>query len=155
VFHAANFSIAFLNQLLIVFFKQPGGAIMAILTAVTSGTHSTNSGSFVPIPGLTLALPEGVGVEVLAILNVPNPFAQGNSNPGGTFGVSVNGTVSPIQATFTYNEVNPPSTGRIPTTLVVPVPLTTTKQTVQALWFGVRGSKVIIDSPATLSVIVA
>jgi hypothetical protein len=63
--------------------------------------------------------------------------------------------VSPIQASFTYNEVNPPSTGRIPTTLVVPVPLTTTKQVIQGMWLGVRGSKVIIDSPATLSAIVA
>jgi hypothetical protein len=125
------------------------------LSAVTSGTQSTNSGSFEPIPGLTLALPEGVGVSALVILNLPNPFAQGNSNPGGTFGVSLNGIVSPIQASFTYNEVNPPSTGRIPTTLVVPVPLTTTKQVVQGMWQGVRGSKVIIDSPATLSVIVA
>jgi hypothetical protein len=49
----------------------------------------------------------------------------------------------------------PSSAGRIPTTLVVAVPLTTTKQVLQGLWFGVRGSKVIIDSPAALSVIVA
>jgi hypothetical protein len=38
---------------------------------------------------------------------------------------------------------------------VVAVPLTTTKQVLQGLWFGVRGSKVIIGSPAALSVIVA
>ena len=36
---------------------------MAILSAVTSGTQSTNSGTFVQIPGLTLTLPEGVGVS--------------------------------------------------------------------------------------------
>jgi mannose-binding lectin len=128
---------------------------MAILSAVTSGTQSTNSGSFVPIPCLTLSLPEGVGISGLVILNVPNPFAQGTNFPGGTFGISVNGTASPVQATFTYNEAVPPSAGRIPTTLVVAVPLTTTKQVLQGLWFGVRDSKVIIDSPATLSVIVA
>jgi len=128
---------------------------MAILFVETTGTQSTSSGSFVPIPGLTLPLTEGVGISALVILNVPNPFAQGNDFPGGTFGISVNGKVSPVQATFTYNEKVPVSTGRIPTTLVVAVPLTTTKQEVQGVWFGVRGSKVIIDTPATLSVVVA
>jgi mannose-binding lectin len=135
--------------------KTTEGAIMAILSAVTSGTQSTNSGSFVPIPGLTLSLPEGVGISGLVILNLPNPFAQGNNTPGGLFGISVNGTVSPVVASFTYNEAVPPSTGRIPTTLVLAVPLTTTKQVIQGMWQGVRGSKVIIDSPATLSVVVA
>ena len=42
---------------------------------------------------------------------------------------------------------------RIPTTLVVCVPLTMTKQTVQAMWHNVRGSTVILDSPSTLSAI--
>ena len=125
------------------------------LYAQTSGVQSTNSATFVPIPGLTLSLPEGVGISGLVILNVPNPFAQGTNFPGGTFGISVNGTVSPVQATFTYNEKVPVSAGRVPTTLVVAVPLTTTKQEIQGMWFGVRGSKVIIDTPATLSVIVA
>ena len=128
---------------------------MAILSAVTSGTQSTNSGTFVQIPGLTLTLPEGVGVSALVILNLPMPYAEGNNYPGGTLGISVNGTVSPIQASFTYNEANPPSTGRIPTTLVVPVPLAPTKQTIQGMWYGVRGSKVIIDSPSTLTAVVA
>jgi hypothetical protein len=128
---------------------------MTVLSAVTNGTQSTTASSFEPIPGLTLTLPEAVGISALIILNLPMPFAQGDSNPGGTFGVSVNGTVSPIQASFTYNEVNPPSTGRIPTTLVVPVPLVTGKLTVQGMWYGVRGSKVIIDSPSTLTAIIA
>jgi hypothetical protein len=122
------------------------------LYAQTSGNLSTNSGSFTPISGLSLTLPEGVDVTVLAILNVPNPYATGNDYPGGTFGISVNGTVSPVQASFTYNESVPPSTGRIPTTLVVGLPLTTQKQTIQAVWQGVRGSTVLLDSPATLSV---
>jgi mannose-binding lectin len=43
------------------------------------------------------------------------------------------------------------STGRIPTTLVVGVPLGIKSQTVTAMWFGVRGSTVHIDSPSTLS----
>jgi hypothetical protein len=123
------------------------------LYAQTTGTQKTNSGSFVPIPGLSFTLPEGVGTAALVILNVPNPYASGNNFPGGTFGITVNGTVSQVQATFTYNEQQPPSTGRVPTTLVVSVPLTLTAQTVAAVWFGVRGSTVIIDTPATLSAI--
>jgi hypothetical protein len=120
--------------------------------AQSSGTQQTNSGSFVPIPGLSVTIPEGVGTSVLLILNVPNPYAKGNNYPGGVFGISVGGTVSPVQACFTYNDQNPGSTGRIPTTLVVSVPLVQTgPQTVLGMWMGVRGSTVIIDTPATLS----
>jgi hypothetical protein len=124
------------------------------LYAQTSGTHTTDSGSFVPIPGLSITIPEGVGIAALVVLNVPNPFAQGNDFPGATFGISVAGAISPVVAVFTYNEKIPPSTGRIPTTLVISVPLTNKKQEVLAMWSGVRGSKVIIDSPATLSGII-
>jgi mannose-binding lectin len=121
--------------------------------AQTGGTHQTNSGSFVPIPGLSVTIPEGVGVTALIILNVPNPYAKGNDFPGGTFGISVNGTVSPVVAVFTYNEQVPPSTGRIPTTLVLGVPLASHKQTIVGMWSGVRGSTVIIDTPASLSAV--
>jgi hypothetical protein len=124
------------------------------LYAQTSGVQSTTSGSFMPIPGLTFSIPEGVGSSALIILNLPNPYATGSDFPGGTFGISVNGAIAPVQAVFTYNEQVPPSTGRIPTTLVVSVPLVQTgPQTIQAVWFGVRGSTVIIDTPATLSAI--
>jgi hypothetical protein len=127
------------------------------LYAQTSGTHQTNSGTFVPIPGLSLTLPEGVGTAAIVVLNVPNPYAKGNNFPGGTFGISVNGTVSPVQAVFTYNEQHPQTTGRIPTTLVVGVPLTQVKggQKVQAVWLGVRGSTVIMDTPSTLSALLS
>jgi hypothetical protein len=124
------------------------------LYAQTSGDQSTNSGSFVPIPGLTLIIPEGAGISALVILNVPNPYARGNEYPGGTFGISVNGTVSPVTATFTYNELVPASTGRIPTTLVISVPLGIKPQTIMGMWFGVRNSTVYIDSPASLSAII-
>ena len=124
------------------------------LYAQTSGPHQTSSGSFVPIPGLTVTIPEGVGSMAIVILNVPNPYATGTNTPGGTFGINVNGVTSPVQATFTYNEQAPTHTGRIPTTLVVGVPLSQKgSQTVQAEWYGVRGSTVIIDSPATLTAI--
>jgi hypothetical protein len=123
------------------------------LYAQTSGGQSTSSASWVPIPGLSFTIPEGVGTSALVILNLPNPYATGKDNPGGVLGISVNGTVSPVVASFTYNEQVPPSTGRIPTTLVVGVPLAGKPQAVAAMWQGVRGSTVIIDSPATLSAI--
>jgi hypothetical protein len=121
--------------------------------AQTSGTLTTNSASYTPIPGLSLVLDLGVDVTALVILNVPNPYATGNNTPGGNFGITVDGQLSPVYASFTYNETVPPSTGRIPTTLVIGVPLSMNPQTVQAVWSGVRGSTVIIDSPATLSVV--
>jgi hypothetical protein len=123
------------------------------LYAQTSGHQSTNSGSFVPIPGLSLTIPEGAGAAALVILNVPMPYATGNNNPGGNFGVSVNGAVSPVVAGFTYNEQVPPSDGRVPTTLVVSIPLASKAQVIAAVWSGVRGGTVRIDSPATLSAI--
>jgi hypothetical protein len=123
------------------------------LYAQTSGTHQTNSANWTAIPGLTLTLPEGVGASALIILNAPNPYATGNSNPGGNFGVSVNGALSAVVATFTYNEAQPTSYGRIPTTLVLSVPLGNKTQTIIGMWSNVRGSTVIIDSPATLSAI--
>lgn len=127
---------------------------MTILNAQTSGTLKTNSAQFTPIPGLTLKLPEGVNVLALVILNLPNPFAEGKDYPGATLGISVNGTSSPVVASFTYGIGQPPSFNRMPTTLVVAVPLTLQAQVIQGLWSGVRGSTVIIDSPATLSAIV-
>jgi hypothetical protein len=85
------------------------------------------------------------------ILNVPLPYASGNDFPGGNFGIEVNCTVSPVVSGFTYNEQQSQATGRIPSTLVVGVPLTPKPQTVTAVWSGVRGSTVHLDSPATLT----
>ena len=119
--------------------------------AQTSGNQSTNSASFVAIPGLSITLPEGVGTMALVFLNVPMPYATGNNFPGGTFGLSINGTISPVQAGFTYNETTPQGTGRIPVTLILGVPLIIGQQTIVAMWQGVRGSTVLIDTPATLS----
>ena len=88
---------------------------------------------------------------MLVILNLPNPYAAGNNYPGATFGISVGGVVSPVVASFTSGEQSPSSSGRVPTTLVVSVALSDSSQTMIAMWSGVRGSTVTIDSPATLS----
>src|ERR1700749_393357 len=107
--------------------------------AQTSGTQSTTSGSFVAIPGLSITLPEGVDTTAIVILNLPNPYAQGNNFPGGMLGISVNGTVSPVQASFTYNEQNPVSRAHSDHARGRRA-LGPESQTVQGVWFGVRGS---------------
>jgi mannose-binding lectin len=84
-------------------------------------------------------------------VNLPLPYATGNDYPGGNVGITVDGTLASVTGGFTYNEQVPPSTGRVPTTLVVSVPLTLTQQKIVAVWSGVRGSTVIIDTPATMS----
>jgi mannose-binding lectin len=97
------------------------------------------------------AIPRGVGDQALVTLNVPNPYAEGSDFPGGAFSITVNGAALPEYASFTYSEQKPQSPGRMPTTLVVAVPLGNQLQEVQALWQGLRGSTVVIDSPASLS----
>ena len=120
----------------------------------TTGNLQTNSTSWTAIPGLTLTIPAGVQIFASITLNVPCPYASGNDFPGGNFGIEVNGKVSPVVAGFTYNEAQPASTGRIPTTLVVGIPLTSEPQTITAVWSGVRGSTVHLDTPATLTALI-
>jgi hypothetical protein len=64
-----------------------------IISAQSSGSQSTNQSAWTPMPGLSIKIPGGAGETVLLILNVPNPYATGNSKPGGNFGIEVNGTV--------------------------------------------------------------
>jgi mannose-binding lectin len=126
-----------------------------LVYAQSSGTNTTNSGSWTPIPGLAVTLPRGVGLSVLLILNVPNPYATGNDFPGGLFGLQVNGATLAPTACFTYNEAVPVSTGRIPTTLTTVVSLNSSEDvSVVAVWSGVRGSTVHIDSPASLTAVI-
>ncbi len=126
---------------------------MPILYAQSPSSASTSSANLTPIPALELKMPLGDGESAVVLLNLPNPYAEGSNFPGATLGISVNGAVSPVVASFTYSEQRPASFGRIPTTLAISVPLTVKPQTVVALWAGVRGSKVIIDTPASLSII--
>ena len=105
------------------------------------------------MPQLSIKIPGGVGETVLVISTCPT-HATGDKNPGGNFGIEVNGTLQAAFASFTYNEVHPPSTGRIPTTLCVPVQVNSAQPlTITAVWSNVRGSTVHIDSPATLSAV--
>jgi hypothetical protein len=84
------------------------------LYAQTSGTQQTDSSTNVPIPGLSLTIPEGVGTAALVILNVPFPYSTGNNFPGGNFGITVNGTLLGVVAGFTYNDRSPAVSGRVP-----------------------------------------
>ena len=125
-----------------------------IVFAETLGGIDTNSSDWTPLPGLFITLPRAAGEHALVILNVPQPYATGNDYPGGQFSIEANGGVLAPFATFTYNEQQPQSTGRIPVTLCVRVALNQSSETpVKAVWRGVRGSTVHIDSPASLSAI--
>lgn len=109
-----------------------------------------NDMQLAPIPGLSLQIPAGAGEQALIILNVPAPYLMHSqiAPPGGgymAFCVSVDGTRLPANAKFTGpNEV------RVPTTLVVAVPLAAKPQTIVGLWGGFD-AYAIIDSPASLS----
>jgi len=120
---------------------------MASVYVETSGKLTTNSSTFVPMGSLAIQLPEGVMDMAIVTLNLPQPYATGDNFPGGVFRISVDGN----EASFTYSGKD--TGGRMPTTLVVGVPLRTKNQTVQAMWHNVRGSTVIVDSPCTLSAI--
>ena len=124
---------------------------MATHYVQTSGVLQTNSGSYVAIPGLTLTLPEGSGVEAIIILNLPNPYAAGNDYPGANLGISVDGTVQSNYACFTYGDPKPALPNRMPTTLVVGVPLGPKPQKIQAVWAGVRGRDGHHRHPASLT----
>lgn len=125
-----------------------------IISAVTSGNFSTSSGSWTPIPGLVLKVPEIVGEGVLFVLNVPNPYASGNNYPGGNFGIEYNGEMQGPFGSFTYSEQAPSASGRVPTTVCVAAVLPAKgPTTVTAMWSSIRNSTVHIDSPATLTMI--
>ena len=125
-----------------------------IISAQTSGSFSTNSGPWTPIPGLVLKVPPIVGEAVLFVLNVPNPYANGNNYPGGNFGIEFYGEMQGPTASFTYSQQSPSTPGRVPTTLSMATVLTRPgPTTVTAMWSAIRGSTVHLDSPVTLTMI--
>jgi hypothetical protein len=125
---------------------------MATTYVQTSGNHQTNSANFTPIPGLTLTLPKGARTEAIIILNVPNPYLMGKGKPtdslGAVFGIAVDGKAPSVIASFTYRQAD--YSRRVPTTLVAGVALTAKAQKIEAMWAGVRGATVHIDSPSSL-----
>jgi hypothetical protein len=123
-----------------------------IVYAQSSGEHYTDSAVLVPIPGLSVTISQGAGPTTTVILNLPQPYAIGNNFPGGNVGISVNGSILPVVGAFTYNEQAPQAPGRLPTTLVATFSPVDKLQIIMGMWSGVRGSRIIIDSPATLTV---
>ena len=70
------------------------------------------------------------------------------------FGISLDGNTLPNVASFISGApIVWPNFPRMPTTLVVAVPLVLKQQKVVALWIG-RGAPVTIDTPASLSVFI-
>jgi hypothetical protein len=130
-----------------------------ILYAETNPVQqTTTNAAFVDMTGLVLNLPaaSAIAKQALVILDVPNPYAIGSNFPGANFRFKVNGNVStalPI-ACFTYFVQNlPGSSGRMPTTLVARIKLGSAPTSVQAVWQSVRNSKVIVDTPCSISAI--
>jgi len=115
---------------------------MTMLHSQANVPQTTTSSAWADILGLQLTLPASSPAHptALVILNVPMPYATGNNNPGANFGIEFNGSVIAAGG-FTYNEKVPPSTGRVPTTVVAVVNLLPIPSTVEAVWSNVRGSK--------------
>src|SRR5262249_16629607 len=147
-------ALAIINPLLLSSSKQRERDHMPMY-AQTTGSHYTTAPVYTPIAGLSIVIPEGVGTMAIVILNVPFPYAEGTAYPGGNFGIAIDGKVSGVTAGFTYSEQKPLAFGRVPTTLVVGIPLALKAQTITGMWQNVRGSKVVIDSPATLTAILS
>lgn len=143
--------------------------VLAVIVGATPGTSANaqilskqitsapiaTSDQYVDIPGLFLNLPPKSGSQnfALIILNVPQPYASGTNFPGLVFAVKVDATVV-AEGGFTYSQQIPPSFGRMPTTIVVRVPLTNSGQIVWARWRTVRNSQGHIDSFASLSAVI-
>jgi len=133
----------------------PDLAAQQLLYAEIQSAPPTTSQQFVPIQGLTFTLPAQSPTQnvALVILDVPQPFSSGNDTPGAQFAITVAGVLV-AHGGFTYTDKIPTSFGRMPTTIVVRVPLVSTQRVVKAEWRSVRNSKAQIDSFASLSAII-
>jgi mannose-binding lectin len=121
---------------------------MPILYAVANPPNQqVTADTFMEIQGLQFNLPASSKARTVAlvILSVTAPYAKGNNNPGINFSL----TVDDIQVAvggFTYEQKEPESFGRFPTSMMVQVPLKPTTQNVEARWSSVRGSTGMIDT---------
>ena len=123
---------------------------MAVLYAEFKGSQQF-LGVPTAIPNLSLMIPEGENTIALVILNVPAPYsviANFTNGRGGKFNIAVDGTILPEYAEYDYlnaiGSQNMPV--RMPTTLVVAVPMLLKPQKVVGL-----AMNCIIDSTASLS----
>jgi hypothetical protein len=123
------------------------------------GVYTTDANVWTPMPIPELLLnpkpANSPAMFALLILAVPNPYASGNNFPGGTFGISVDGNPQLEIGCFTYDTVATSGGPRISVTVVSQLPLDKDDHRVRAIWKGVRGCTVHIDTPATLSAIIA
>ena len=129
---------------------------MRILFSSITAAEPVESNQFVDIEGLTFELPPASATEQVAliILNVPEPFAEGDVDfPGLQFGINVNGRVV-ARGGFTYEMRRPESRARTPFSLVVRVNLRRQASLVRAQWRSVRMRSIgRIDSFASLSAV--
>lgn len=129
---------------------------MRISFSSITAAEPVTSNQFVDIEGLTFELPPASASErvALIILNVPEPFAEGQVDfPGVQFGINVNGRVV-ARGGFTYEMRRPESFARTPFSLVVRVNLRNGRTSlIRAQWRSVRASTGRIDSFASLSAV--
>lgn len=122
-----------------------------ILFAQIAKAPPINSNQFTDISGLSFDLPATSPGQntALVILNVPMAFANGDDFPDVVFGIAVDAMLVATGG-FT-SQTQRGAAGRVPTTLVVRVPLTSQPQFVRGQWSSVRGSTGNIDSFSSLS----
>ena len=129
---------------------------MSFEFAQITSAPNVNSDQFVDIPDLFLDLPQASATQrqALIILNVPQPFAEGNDTPGLDFAITVNDRVVATGG-FTSPMTQPQSFARVPFTLVVRINLRNDGQYshVHAQWRSVRSSTGHIDSFASISAV--
>ena len=91
---------------------------------------TTASRSPLPVPGLSLDIPEGLGLQALVIMNAPQASATGGNVPGGCFVLSVDG--ARVLPALRFGGNSPQMNNVfVPCTLVVAVPLKPVLQKVQ------------------------
>jgi hypothetical protein len=113
-------------------------------------TSSTTANAPVPIPGLSLDVPEGIGALAVIILNAPQASAKGGKNPGGTFFLSIDGTRS-HQAIRFGGSSQSPNGAYVPCTLVAAVALKIKPQKVQVEYFA-EPDATLSTGPASLTI---
>ena len=126
---------------------------MPLAFVETTKAHGTSSAAPVPIPELSLALPEGAGEQALVILNLPNVYvmkATGGDPGGAMFHILVNGTALRAYALINPTPTNATNKGQQTVTLVVAVPLKFEAQTITATWQTTNGFTVVAET-ASLS----